>query len=361
MIKPFMRYTVNRRLLTLLALICLLPAGQAMAETFSRDPSANNWTRIGNSNTQATSGASGGGWAGGSSTANFDIYKATFTLQDGDTVAAPGTGTAVGDCFLASYASPNNAASAVAGCTAEVGSGILSPRPEVSRNPGTTWLAGDTIVAYGLKWLNGQQGSESGGPVFSFDPLGTSGFKAGTAFNTPGNTSFTNDSSDGSFGFRIYSTALQPQNRQPYGDYRVNQANGAINQPYGILISNDNNRSTIRQEGNCSNFPIDCDPQATLPVRSFGNFTGTGWDYYTVFLNQSLMQRSPTYGEAVFTSEAKWAITATELTRGEVTAASYADSTPIPGPLPILGVGSAFAWSRRLRVRLKDKFVSPGR
>lgn len=31
----------------------------------------------------------------------------------------------------------------------------------------------------------------------------------------------------------------------------------------------------------------------------------------------------------------------------------YIEGTPVPGPLPLLGAGSAFAWSRRLRRRVK--------
>jgi hypothetical protein len=31
----------------------------------------------------------------------------------------------------------------------------------------------------------------------------------------------------------------------------------------------------------------------------------------------------------------------------------YATAVPVPGPLPILGAGAAFGWSRRLRRRLK--------
>ena len=321
-----------------------------MAVTFDREPSLNGWTLVGNSNSQAAPGF--GGWAGGSSTANFNIYSTTFTLANGDTVSAPTTGSAAGDCFLASYASGGGAASAVPGCTA--------PDAAQNRNPGTTWINGDTIVAYGLKWAPGQQGSLGQPPItFRFDPQGTSGFSAGTAFSTAGNTDFTTGSSDGSLAFNAYPQATPPQNRNPYSAYNVNPGpginNGNIYMPYGDIVANENNLSTIRQEGNCSGSPAACNPQGTLPVRSFGNLNGNGWDYYTVYLNQSLMQRNNN-GQAQFTAQAKWAFTAYQLNGGQISAASYSFGGPsqsVPGPLPLLGAGAAFGWSRRLRRQLK--------
>ena len=88
-------------------------------------------------------------------------------------------------------------------------------------------------------------------------------------------------------------------------------------------------------------------------MRSFGNLNGSGWDYYTVYLNQSLMSRNGS-GEAAFINSNKWAITAYQYNSSDpskpiqVTAAS-----PVPGPLPILGVGAAFGWSRKIRRRIK--------
>jgi len=317
--------------LALVAALVFLPAGESSAAVFSRDPSLDNlWTYIGNSNTQATTTL--GGWAGQSTTASFDIYFRKFTLAGDDTIGAPSSGAATGDCYLASTGA------LAAGCTAQV---------KVS---GSNWVAGNSIVAFGLKWTGSQKGSfVSSAAYFNLDPIGSSGFMAGTAYSSPGTYDFTNYSSPGSINFNIWPDA-KTQNRSPYETYRINPiGGGAIISPYGALAANGNNRSTIAQEDNTNNTP-----NGSLPVRTFGNSldNNTQWEYLTVYLNETLMNAN--YGQPLFTDNYKWAIIARQWSDPDqsiyVTAAS-----PVPGPLPLLGLGATVAWSRRIRKRLKAR------
>jgi hypothetical protein len=330
---------IRTGLLGILVPICSLPAGQAMAATFSRDPAANGWTKVGNSNSQANPNS--GGWAAGSTTANFDIYSTRFILDAADTVSAPSAGTANGDCYLAS------GGARAGGCPTTPGS---------NSGGNNTWQAGDTVIGFGMKWASGQKGFiGTTGTTVSFDPLGTSGFTAGTAYSSTGSTSFTSFSSDGSFSFNFYPEASGVQNQTPYETYRVNPAvlninnpSGAIYNPYGNLNSNGNNLSTIAGNGTG---PMN----GTLPMRIFGNNNGGGWDYYTVYLNQSLMQRNGK-GEAEFNDQAKWVVVTNQNGGSQITASGPMNlpsvappSSGVPGPLPLLGAGAGFGWSRRLR------------
>ncbi|MFM7646549.1 MAG: hypothetical protein ACKO50_00465, partial [Cyanobium sp.] len=60
---------------------------------------------------------------------------------------------------------------------------------------------------------------------------------------------------------------------------------------------------TIAQTNNGSN-----SPQATLPVRIFGNNNNDGMDYITVYVNETLMNTN--YNQPLFTDSFKWAIIA---------------------------------------------------
>ena len=330
-----------------LLLLGLSSAGVASATTFTRDPEADSWTLIGNSKTQWT--PTFGGWAGGSLTADFNIYSTRFTLSNTDTVSGT-IGQAAGDAFLAS-------SGAKAG-----GVPTTFNSSTVQTNPGTGWLANDQIIGVGVKWINGQKGNgvtfnNNSKLTVTLDPTGASTFTGGSrATNTPGNTDFTSYSSSGSFTFEFFNTADNVQNRNPYTTYSINNSS-SIQAPYGVVGANSNNRSTIGYG--------DANPEHTpsgdLPVRSFSNynFTSGEWEYAQFFINESLMLRN-SYGALPFTNSAKWVV-GTIGTQPFSALASGGLFAEVPGPLPILGVGSAFAWSRRLRVRLKDKFVSPGR
>jgi hypothetical protein len=95
-------------------------------------------------------------------------------------------------------------------------------------------------------------------------------------------------------------------------------------------------------------------------VRVFGNGIGNdpaaAWDYYEMFMNESLMQRAGN-GEAPLTSTAQWALSAQS--GGNFTRATgnfnFAPPAPVPGPLPVLGAVAALGWSRNLRRRIKDR------
>jgi len=330
---------IRSGLLVVLAPICSLPAGQAMAATFSRDPAADAWTKVGNSKTQGS--ANFGGWAQGSTAADFDIYSTSFFLAATDTVSAPATGAARGDAYLYSATAPGN-----------------------------SWQAGDKIVGLGLKFINGQAGDASGGATIflNFEPNPTAGtsFVAGTLSNqTPGQWDFfagggQNGASAGSLNFNIVASPTV-QNEGPFGNtYNVKSApggSGTNTTPYGAQITgNDNNISTT---GNVNPSGSGSYPMATAPMRVYGNYNAgdTTWNYYEIFLNQSLMQRNG-YGEAPFTNSALWSVAAGN-SAGQFTMVTgpmglgSGPSSQVPGPLPLLGAGAAFGWSRRLRRQLR--------
>jgi len=331
---------IRSGLLVVLAPICSLSAGQAMAATFTRDPQADAWTKVGNSKTQGT--ANFGGWAANNSNppdfnnaADFDIYSTSFVLSASDTVLAPTVGVARGDAYL--YSADNS------------------------------WQVGDKIVGLGLKFINNQAGLASGGTSFYLNyepnPLARTAFDAGTlSSQTPGQWDFFADSnagqngaSAGSINFNVVASPTV-QNLGPYGNtYNVKTGlggSGTNTTPYGAQITgNGNNISTI---GNS--------PLATAPMRVFGNYIDSAtdtWTSYQIFLNESLMQRNPYDGEAAFTNSALWSVTAANA-QGQYTTATgpmllggSGPSSQVPGPLPLLGAGAAFGWSRRLRRQLR--------
>jgi hypothetical protein len=293
--------------------------------TFSRDPSLNGWNWIGNSTSQGTS--TFGGWATGggispvsSPTASFDVFSSRFTLGATDTIASPANGTARGDCFLVS------GSSAVSGCQAvQTNSGGNSTTG--------SWRTGDNIVGFGIKWLNGVKGQISAAisqTIFNFDPSGNETWQYGTLNTaTPSSlVSFSSNSSDGAFSVNLLTDSTSNTaigaggslgaTSNPYYSYRINPNTsitctpngispavaGAIYYAYGsgctqtgttipttglagVISITDVNRSTVSSAS--SGFA----PDGTLPVRSFynddnGDTAGGGYDYYTMFINQSL-------------------------------------------------------------------------
>jgi hypothetical protein len=328
---------IRSGLLVVLAPICSLSAGQAMAATFTRDPAADAWTKVGNSKTQGT--ANFGGWAANTANADFDIYSTSFLLSATDSVSAPTSGVARGDAYLYSSVLDGTA--------------------------NNKWNVGDKIVGLGVKFINGQAGSAvSGMSIFlNFEPnpqVGTA-FVSGT-LNTliPGQWDFfavngQNGASAGSLNFNVV-TSPTVQNQGPFGDtYSVKTAPGGSttnNAPYGSIAGNGNNISTSGSS-----------PQGRAPMRVFGNYIAGSpntWTSYQIFLNESLMTRNG-YGEAAFTSNALWSVT-TSNSQNQFTTATGpmllggsgpSPSSQVPGPLPLLGAGAAFGWSRRLRRQLR--------
>ena len=90
------------------------------------------------------------------------------------------------------------------------------------------------------------------------------------------------------------------------------------------------------------------------------NNSAAAWDYYEIFMNESLMQRAGN-GEVPFTSTAQWALSAqsggnfTRATGNFNFAPAPGPGDQVPGPLPVLGAGAALGWSRKLRRRIKDR------
>jgi hypothetical protein len=146
------RYSLIRTgLIALIAPICCLPAGQAQTLTFTRDPAADGWTKVGSTD-QGTPTL--GGWSSGSATTNFDIYRTSFVLSGTDKVNPPASGTPRGDAFLLG----NSPEACPSGATCNVG---------------TSWKAGDRIVGLGVKMRSPQQGGllDSRPDLWGFSPM----------------------------------------------------------------------------------------------------------------------------------------------------------------------------------------------
>ena len=312
---------IRTGLLGLLAPICFLPAGQAQAVTFSRDPVADGWSLVGNSITQ-------GNWVNKGLGADFNIYSYGFKLGAYDSVS----GSGFGDAYL------------------------YRPSPT---DP--SWQVGDKILGLGLKFNSGQGRSAANGTIFfNWDPQPKPGttFTPGTVSGlSPGQWDFfqggsgpvQNGSSAGSLNFSIL-TADTASNQGPYGNtYNVKTSpggSGTNTAPYGIGIASTPNISTTGSSA-----------LGTAPMRVFsnGNATSGVWDYYQIFLNESLMQRNG-FGEATFTNFGRWSIQAVSSAGAETMATggiARDDLWGVPGPLPLLGAGAALGWSRQLRRRVK--------
>jgi hypothetical protein len=144
--------------------------------------------------------------------------------------------------------------------------------------------------------------------------------------------------------------------------------------PYRAIAGNDACAATayggFGQSSNCNDGVI----TATLPVRYFGNGispnnntdSSAAWEYYEIFMNESLMQRAnngSSFGEVPFTNDAQWSVTVQS--GGNFTTATGnfnlgpapgpGPGDQVPGPLPVLGAGAALGWSRKLRRRIKDR------
>jgi hypothetical protein len=176
---------IRTGLIALIAPICCLPAGQAQALTFTRDPAFDGWTMVGSTD-QGT--PTMGGWSSGSTTTNFDVYRTSFVLSGADIVTAPASGTPRGDAFLLG----NSSGVCPTGATC---------------NAGTSWLANDKIVGLGVKMRSQLSGAPNSNFFFvSVQPSAKDDFKwsYGTKSTTVGQDSFNagggqNGASQGSF------------------------------------------------------------------------------------------------------------------------------------------------------------------
>jgi hypothetical protein len=319
----------------LVAMSCGVP-GEAMAASppFTGDPSADGWTKLGNSSDSAF-------YVRG--TNSFDIFTTSFQLDSADTVILGGSAFPQGDAFL--YGGPAD-----------------------------SWKVGDTILGFGISGWGSEAGGfpstsgSSGLFYLKFDPAGTGAF--GNAASGKSNNDGSIYLSPGSFGFD-FNRGTQNSSSQaspPYQPYQTFELQGeacptavpcaSTTYPYYdgslTLASDGNNLSTTGQ--------------GTLPMRAFGLNAGseTAWSSFEIFINTSLLPAGAgTFGPNSKFSFATWSFgteqrfdeaagclnpsgcTAPQLPPG-------VDPTAVPGPFPLLGVGAAFGYSRRLRRRIKS-------
>ena len=330
------RASLGRRRTGLLGLLvtmsCGVP-GEAMAASppFTGDPSADGWTKLGNSSDSAF-------YVRG--TNRFDIFTTSFQLDSADTVSIGGSAFPQGDDFL--YGGPAD-----------------------------SWKVGDTILGFGISgWGSGAGGFPTPAQAFSsglfylkFDPAGTGVF--GNDASGKDNNDVSIYQSPGSFGFD-FNRGTQNSSSQdpPYQPYQTFELQGeacstaatcaSTTYPYGLLASNGNNLSTTGA--------------ATLPMRAFGLSAGseTSWSSFEIFINTSrLPAGAGTFGPNSKFSFAAWSFGTQEpfdeaagcLNPLGCTAPQPVpggDPTAVPGPFPLLGVGAAFGYSRRLRRRMKS-------
>ena len=106
----------------------------------------------------------------------------------------------------------------------------------------------------------------------------------------------------------------------------------------------------------------------TTNVSGTSTILGVNFPSY-VALEQSYVSGSPIQGEAIFASStlSGFGITTTGLlgtwtlngTGDTIQVFIGAPAAAVPGPLPLLGAGAAFGWSRRLRKRISTPLSNP--
>jgi hypothetical protein len=324
---------------------CGVP-GVAMASTFTGDPLADGWTPLGNSSDTAF-------YVRG--TNKFNIFTTSFVLESAHGVSLTGSPFPPfpqGDAFL--YGGPTD-----------------------------SWKVGDKILGLGISgWESGAGGYPTPAQAISsglfyvkFDPAGTG------VFDNAVSGKFANDGSiyqsPGSFGFD-FNRGTQNSSSQasaPYQPYQTFELQSlacptaapcsSTSYPYGgnpsALASNGNNLSTTGA--------------GTLPMRAFGLQAGseTSWSSFEIFINTSLLPaEAGTFGDNSKFSFSAWSFgtaglfdeaagclnpsgcTAPPPAPGDEQPAPGDNPTAAPGPLPLLGVGAAFGYSRRLRRRIKS-------
>ncbi len=316
-----------------------------MASTFTGDPLVDGWTRLGSSSDPAF-------YVRG--TNSFDIFTTRFVLGSAHGVSLGGSPFPQGDAFL--YNGPTD-----------------------------SWQVGHNILGLGIRgWGSGAGGYPTPAQAISsglfyvkFDPAGTGVFGNGASGKTNNDKSIYQ--SPGSFGFD-FNRGTQNSSSQasaPYQPYQTFELQAlacptadpcsSTSYPYGgdpfALASNGNNLSTTGA--------------GTLPMRAFGlqASSETSWSSFEIFINTSLLPAGAgTFGDNSKFSFSSWSFgteglfdeaagclnpsgcTTPPPAPGDDQQAPSADPTSAPGPLPLLGVGAAFGYSRRMRRRIK----SPG-
>ena len=326
---------------------CGVP-GVAMASTFTGDPLADRWTLLGNSSSDAFRVRG---------TNSFNIFTTSFVLGSGHGVSLTGSPFPQGDAFL--YGGPTD-----------------------------SWQVGHNIIGLGISgWGSGAGGYPTPAQAISsglfyvkFDPAGTGVFDNAVSGKSDNDGSIYQ--SPGSFGFD-FNRGTQNSSSQasaPYQPYQTFELQGeacpsagpcsSTSYPYGgnpsALASNGNNLSTTGA--------------GTLPMRAFGLQAGseTSWSSFEIFVNTSLLPaEAGTFGDNSKFSFSAWNYGTDGLfdeaagclnplgctllapgddqpVPGDVQPAPGNNTTAAPGPLPLLGVGAAFGYSRRLRRRIKS-------
>ena len=340
----------GRRRTGLLALVvtvsCGVP-GAAMASpfTFTGDPLADGWKQLGKSSDNAFRVRG---------TNSFNIFTTSFDLGSAHGVSLTGSPFPQGDAYL--YGGPTD-----------------------------SWQVGHKILGLGISgWESGAGGYPTPAQAISsglfyvkFDPAGTGVFDNALSGKLDNDRSIYQ--SPGSFGFD-FNRGTQNSSSQasaPYQPYQTFELQSlacptadpcdSTSYPYGgnpsALASNGNNRSTTGT--------------GTLPMRAFGlqADSETSWSSFQIFINTSLLPTGAgTFGPNSKFSFSAWNFGGTEglfdeaagcidptvcytplsPAPGDEQPAPGDNPTAAPGPLPLLGVGAAFGYSRRLRRRIKS-------
>jgi len=142
---------------------------------------------------------------------------------------------------------------------------------------------------------------------------------------------------------------------------------GAIRSSFALICTGPNVDIPLYTISGPTSFNGTVDAQAsnvsgiTTAVVGFGAFFGIDSNYnYGTPIVSSATFNGQTLASLGFTTSGligTWSITGTSETiqvhLGNPPAAA------VPGPLPLLGIGAAFGWSRRLRKRISTPLITP--
>jgi hypothetical protein len=333
----------------LVSVSCGVPGAAMASTTFTGNPLADGWTLLGNSSSDAFRVRG---------TNSFDIFTKSFNLAAGDVVNLGGAGFPQGDAFL--YG-------------------------------GTTdsWKVGNKILGLGISnWASGAGGypnpakaTSSGLFYVKFDPAGTGVFGNNDSVPPKSNNDLSIYQSPGSFGFD-FNRGTQNSSPQvpvpPYQPYQTFELQGvacatAVPAPCDSTsypYANGSQFPRFALAGNGNNLSTTATGTGTLPMRAFGlrATSETSWSSFEIFINTDLLPA----GAGTFGDNSKFSFSAFNfladhtvgfaeaagcLNPSGCTAPAPPQTGPednVPGPLPLLGVGAAFGYSRRLRRRIKS-------
>jgi hypothetical protein len=167
--------------------------------------------------------------------------------------------------------------------------------------------------------------------------------------------------------FTFFADSYDPANwtQSIQGDGSID-TNGA---PASIILKSANDGNGYQN----TDFTITAPAPGTVSFDwSYDTEDDPEWDPFGYLLNGSFTQLTDNGGSNVQSGTASFSVLAVDVFglrqnsedsdygRASTTISNFNGPLPsVPGPLPLLGIGTAFGWSRRLRHRLDGPLITP--